>query len=295
MGFPAYPQNTACSTRTVVVSAASRSREFHSIWGLKTGNFLVVVDGKPVTVPSVKDRSQSATVIFLLDVGKSQNKAKWMASLRILESLFSEIPEAEVSLLTFDDKVEESVSLGNRRSRAEALAKLSPSKQKESGEGLIAAVQTSLNVPGGVQAADTLLIITASELDFDRNKRKLLEDQLTSSGTRIFGISLDASHLPAPLPGGISVTVQSYSTIESVVRSSGGLWTRVVPGDPDGERTATKSIAGLISNSVAVELGPGRIPTGRKEQKLEVMLFDDSGNPVKDVMLFYPPNLPACH
>jgi hypothetical protein len=311
LSLQAYPQNDGCLSRSVVMTVRALPRQH--VDGpimLKPTDLNARLAEKDVSVESVLRSPNPFRVVVVLDAGAAQTKVTWDASLAIAHDLPSAVPDnTEFSLLTFDSNVQTPTSFKpGPHALDDALAGLSPTKNRESRDALYDALSHAIDGFGGARAGNSIFLITAWEgpaqsVDLrrppdarrDDDKVKPLLRMLSENDTRLFGVSFDQSvvHL---LGDGYAMAVSSGLTpLEGAARTSGGLWLRGTGRAPAAYAVKATGTAMEGFYTVALRLAQPITEPGTLRVDLSASgksRLKGEGDP--DIKLFYPPTLGAC-
>jgi hypothetical protein len=298
-GLQAYPQNDGCLSHSVVMTVRAFSRK------LADGRTILIptdlrarVSDRDVPVESLVHSPNPLRVVVILDIGATQTKVTWDASLAMARALANEVPDdTEFSLSVFDDKARAPTSF-KRGPRAldDLLASLSPTKNTESRVGLYDALNRGIDSFGGFHAGNSIFLITAWEGDRNRDRLDGLLRSLSENGARLFGVSFDQSVLPGKLPTDSYAMVSGFTALDAASTTSGGLWLR---GTGVGQIAgAVKVVGTTMSDFYAIVLKLAQPITQPEKLKLDLTAegkahLKEKGD-AADVKLFYPPELNPC-
>lgn len=293
---PCISQTDPCRDRVVVVSVRQNVpgsqtgpvKNMDPITDLTAENFRVSAPGHPV-VRTAEFHAQPGNVVLLLDVGQNP-KEDWKSLLTVAGDLAASLsPDIELDLITFSDRVEQKSSFHkDRQSFLAALSQLVPAGNRSSEDGLLAAVREGLAILNPPQPGDVEFFLSAALVTGDKKKheRRKLEELLTLSGVRLFGVAFGEQNLNLILNGkpvsGIAAANQVdehsgtfTSSSEILAYYTGGVAFRVF-GTPTSrklliERPEAKALAGSISNFYVLDLGISEpnSQTGKLEIKLQ--------------------------
>jgi hypothetical protein len=291
---PAYCQQYACNT--TVITVQPRQRVAPPVVGLAAGDLRVKVGGETTRLDAVTDRPTPVRVSILVDTGDKQTQQTWATTRRIVDNVVASLPVGtEFALITFSDKVEQRLALHkDGRSLEDVLKTLSPSRVKGTKEAMVGAINAGTNMFENPRAGDVELLLTASEENFGEKSQTELERQLSLSGLRLFGVSFDFSKLPGhpPTVGGFANIGESFSSLEAISRSSGGIWVRTQASSATDEAGIADSVAKLMSSFFVLHLRPEQSLKHAEDLKIE--LVNNRRTPPNDVVLLYPQKLWPC-
>lgn len=294
-----YSQNDECLTRTTVITILGpRGKDTRPILSLTPSDLHVTTDGKDISVESVAHPSTPLRVSIVLDVGSRQTKSTRDATRSILHNFPSQFPEGTAfSLVVFDDKAEQKVPLQQGgRALEESLAALLPSKIKESTTGLYEALTLGIKAFGTPHPGDVEFLVTAWEGDGKSDLRAALAQGLSVAGVRLFGASFDYSRLPGIPPTGTFISMPSFTPIEDVASSSGGVWLMNTAVSGPTIDVVPKLAAAVMSDFYLVTLKLKQPVTKTQKLKIELLMKSSiQANPsAKDIKLSYPQTLYPC-
>jgi hypothetical protein len=260
-------ENAACLSRTVLVGVSGEPSE-----GWTTADFKVAVGGKPASIQSVTPADRPPRVLILLDVSANHDQSTWAAAREMVDEFMAGFPlAADLTLVTFDDKVQRVVHETDRAALQGTVGEMFPSGKRESEAGLSQAIKEA-NVGFAVhRQGDAELLITTS----DRTNKEILQalSQQVEAGIRLFGGSFDQSKLPDPFPYGGSMTAEDYTPLEAVAKTSGGAWIRFDMRREESRNAtaAGKTTAALVRNYVVLELRLTSPVTKPEKLKIELV------------------------
>ena len=248
---------------------------------------------KDVAVVSVVHRAAPLRIGVIVDIGVHQTKATWDRTRVIVHNFVSQFPEeAEFSLVTFDDKVEDRFPLETRSHLDERLATLLPSRLKESKTGLYEALAAAIRAFGTVRPGDALLFVTAWEDSGSSDMQGAVAQWLSAAGVRLFGISFDSSRLPGPPLPGTGVLLQSFTPVGALAHASGGVWA-ITPAAVPGAEVLPQFFAAVVLDFYTVVLKLTQ-PLAKTEA-LKIEFAKGASTSVKPrVVLSYPQALYPC-
>ena len=296
-----YPQSADCLSRSTVITVLGRrgKDEASPTASLSREDLRVKVGGKSVSIESVEHPSKPLRVSVVLDVGSSQSKATWNATRLIVHNIQAEFVEGtEFSLVAFDDRVEQKVSL---RRGAHALDEfvdaVSLSKTKESKTGLYEGLAAGIRTLGTPQPGDAVFLVAAWEDAGNSDSQTATVQWLSVAGVRLFGVSFDSSGLPGVIPQQTFVTLRSFTPIEAVARVSGGLWIRASRSGPAVDMVP-KASASVMADFYTLGLKLEQ-PLGKAEELRIELVKGSKISPkpnlnLRDVVLSYPQALYPC-
>jgi hypothetical protein len=280
LSAPCNAQTDLCRDHIAVVSVA-QIRLNHSpvpITNLSAEDFRVSARGKPL-VRTAKFHAQPAKVVLLVDVGENP-KADWKSQLVIAGELVAALsPDVELDLITFSNQVGQKFSFQkDRQSFLAALSQLAHPGNRSSEKGLLAAVNEGFAALNPPHAGDAEIFLSAAPLAGDREKheRQRLEQLLSPSGVRLFGVAFAEPNFTFNGQRGFGVPVQPshvdehsefYSSSELLAYDTGGM---VFPflgtsSKPPIKRPEAEFLASVISTFYLLDLDVSQ-PTQKTEQ-----------------------------
>jgi hypothetical protein len=301
-----YSQNDECLSRTSLVTIVGKKGKIgEHAKGLVRPTLLTPADlraktgAQYVAIESVARPSAPLRITVVLDVGAGQSKSTWETARFILHNLPSQFAQGtEFSLVTFDSQVEQKSSFSvGEHALDDALGTLSPSKTKESEGGLYGALAGGIAAFGDNRPGDAEFLITAWEDGRNSDMSRTVGRQLLQAGVRLFGVSFDSSRVEKG-PGGSYVTLTPLTPIDTIARTSGGLWMRTAGANP-GYDGIPKKFAEVMSDFYTVSLKLAQPLAKAQELRIELVKnpnFSSQTNlSATDVLLSYPQTLYPCH
>jgi hypothetical protein len=251
------------------------------ITNLSAEDFRVSARGKP-QVRTAKFHAQPAKVVLLVDVGENP-KADWKSQLVIAGDLAAALsPDVELDLITFSNQVEQKFSFQkDRQSFLAALSQLAHAGNRSSEKGLLAAVNEGFAALNPPHAGDAEIFLSAAPLTGDREKheRQRLEQLLSPSGVRLFGVAFAEQNFTfngqrafgVPIrPSLVDEHSEFYSSSEVLAYDTGGmvfpfLGTGLTSSKPLTRRPEAEFLASVISTFYLLDLEVSQ-PTQKTEQ-----------------------------
>lgn len=319
------PQGGAqsCPPRPVIVTVL----DAHGlpISDLGPSNFKASSRGKAMNVlfSNFTNAPRTRSVV-LLDTGASmggrgaQGINKWkIARSAALEFLEAAPAQADVSLVTFSDKIEQTFKASDGRQPMEDWLKSAESLRASTLKGKAALHRTIIDATKTmerVHPGDAIYVITDGRNDKKFSMASSVAEELQSHGVRLFSFVLndlrgldlygvdEGEHtVPAHNPG--------PQELDDIVRNSGGLGYAMYPGgerigqsygsvyDYDDHsvtitRVAANQIEIAISNFYILSVALPEDARGLEAWQLEVV--DGQGKKRKDLTPAYPSRLPGC-
>lgn len=287
-----HGEDAVCLSRTTVIGLSGEPSE-----GLTAADFRVTVGGKAASVQSATPAAGPPRVIILVDASANHNQSTWAATQVLVDEFLAGLPAvADLTLLTFDDKVQHVVHATDRASLQGTWGEMFPSGKRESEAGLLEAIKKGNVSFDGYRQGDAEFLITTSDQTHKETEQALSEQRV--AGIRFFGASFDQARRVGPDRFGANMTVENYSPLEAAAKTSGGmwLWFDMSSQDPTASlRSATaggKSTAVLVQNYLALQLQLTSPIT--KPEKLKIELVKESKVKAQDRFTTYPRELFPC-
>ncbi len=320
-GLPGYGQS--CPQAVIVNVLNARGLP---IPDLPASSFKASSHGKRVTVLSASLRSDPSTRTYvLLDMGTSmsgigaQGIDKWkIARGAAADFLNVAPPQAEISMAMFSDTVDRKfLSRNERQAMTDWLN--GPESLRASGlKGNSAIYRTIVETAKTMQPArpgSSIFLISDGVNDKTFPMTANVDDELESSGIRLFSFMLDDSH-PAEsgiAAGGLSESVPppnpDAKKVSELVRRSGGLGYTLYPGGNrvgqsfgvsyeydermhQNVRASVSEIEIAISNFYILSLS---LPDdARRIEDFQFEVVDAQGKVRKDAIVAFPARIPGC-
>jgi hypothetical protein len=285
LAVPCIAQTDLCRDHIAVVSVSQRGLTPAAITNLTAQDFRVGAPGKPL-VRTAEFHAQPAKVVLLLDVGENP-KADWKSQLLIASDLAASLsPDVELDLITFSNQVEQKFSFQkDRQSLLVALSQLVQAGNPSSEKGLLAAVDEGFAALKPPHPGDAEIFLSAAPLIGDREKRerRKLEQLLSPSGVRLFGVPFTGPNITingqkvfgVPIqPAQVDEHSETLTSSEVLAYDTGGmlfpflgpfLGTKLTSGKPLTRRPEAEFLASVISSFYLLDLDVSR-PAKQPEQ-----------------------------
>lgn len=249
-----HSENAACLSRTVLVGVSGEPSE-----GWTAADLKVAVGGKGASIQSVTPAGKPPRVIILLDVSANYDQSTWAAARETVDEFLAGFPfSADLTLVTFDEKVLRVVHETDRAALQGIVGEMFPSGKRESEAGLADAIKQASVGSGAYREGDAEFLVTTG--DQIRKETEQVLSQQRAAGIRFFGASFDQSRRYGPDRFGVGMTIENYSPLEAAARASGGGWTWFDMSSPNAvaslqsAATAGKSIAAQVRNYLVLKL-----------------------------------------
>jgi hypothetical protein len=289
-----HSENDTCLARRTLIAMSGTNEEPPK--GLMAADFRVTVGGKAASVQSATPADHPPRVMVLIDASANQDQSTWAATEGLVDEFLAGFPGvADLTVITFDDKVVQVVHETDRGALQGRLGEMFPSGKRESDAGLGDAIKKANDSFGEPRGGDAEFLVTTSDQVSKETVQAL--SQQRAAGVRLFGASFDQSTHPAPLPSDVYMTVESYSLLGAAAKASGGLWVwfdksrQDATASAQNARAAGKRAATVVRNYYILDLQLAKPLT--KPEKLKIELAKSPRGDVKDSS-FYPQDIFPC-
>jgi len=300
-------QTGTCPAHIAVASVFHRGlhQDPAPIANLTAEDFRASARSKPV-VRTAEYHAQPATAVLLLDVGHNP-KTDWKSALAVATDLIMALsPTIELDLITFSDRVEQKFLFQrDRQSFLSTLSQLTPVGHRSSQNGLLAAVSEGFAALNPPHPGDVEIFISAAPATESKEKheQQRLEQLLSSSGVRLFGVGLTEQVLllngrptsGIPLkPSEVDEHSEFVSSSELLAYDTGGMFLpfMVTPksSKPPARRLEAEFMVFAISNFYVLDLDISQ--SIRQNEQLRIELRN--GQLAGATLLWHPARLYPC-
>ena len=295
----------------IIVNATTK--DLKRIHDLGPENFRVAVDRNPVHVTAVRSEGPRRAIL-VLDASGSMilSESGWDIAKMAAQDFVTSVPkDCYLGLIIFGAGIIHEVGFNEDRQRIkEALNQVAhniPDKKLTKRTTLYEVLQHASDLLSPAEWGDMIYIITDGEDSDRKTKNKLLGDTLLPKQIRLFPFILDDA-MPAIYTHFDSINVQEVEKPDLLIelsRETGGSnfimhpndsrlrfpgsnSYRLNPGQMSAFYQALKNLYSLMFNYYRLDLNFSAV---KKASKISLDILDGSGQPTKDVKLFYTPRL----